>query len=305
MASELDYGPAHTDRQTFVAIGLVASLLFMVYAMTDLQSLVAESAESLNGSRNPSWVVTGARCIALGMGLIAVGMMFRVGPGNMQVLLHEQREVKLIHPVGFEKFVTFSSWTLLSNILYFASALTASVYSTNGGSIPSWLELVQVNMFVIACGSAFLTATVVRYIILPDFVDSERDSQYMFQYHEQVMHNFAAMFLAVEVMLVAPVLHPELALSCVGMGLVYVAFAYLYAYKGGGYYAYSFIDPRKKFAPFIMLGLAGAIAVFYLGILLASRLVEWNVYLGSIVLALWVSLIMQFWSTDPETQSSS
>ena len=54
-----------------------------------------------------------------------------------------------------------------------------------------------------------------------------------------------------------------------------------------------------------MLGLAGAIAVFYLGILLASRLVEWNVYLGSIVLALWVSLIVQFWSNDPQTQSSS
>ena len=79
----------------------------------------------------------------------------------------------------------------------------------------------------------------------------------------------------------------------------------LFAYKGGGYYAYSFIDPRKKHAPFTMLGLAGAIAVFYLGILLASRLVEWNVYLGSIVLALWVSLIVQFWSNDPQSQSSS
>jgi hypothetical protein len=305
MASELDYGPAHTDRQTFVAIGLVGSLLIVVYAITDFQSLVTESADSLNGSSTPSWVVTSARCIALGMGLIAVGMMFRVGPGTMQVLLHEEREVRTLHPAGFEKFVTFSSWTLLSNILYFASALAASLFGMNGGSIPQWLELIQVNMFVVACGSAFLTATVVRYIILPDFVNAERDSQYMFQYHEQVMHNFAAMFLAVEVMLVAPVLHPQLALSCVGMGLFYVAFAYLFAYKGGGYYAYSFIDPRKKHAPFIMLGLAGAIAVFYLGILLASRLVEWNVYLGSIVLALWVSLIVQFWSNDPQTQSSS
>ena len=175
----------------------------------------------------------------------------------------------------------------------------------NEATIPSPLEHVQIIMFAVACGSSFLTATVVRYIILPDFIDTRRDSQYMFQYHEQVMHNFAAIFMAIEVLLVVPSLRPEFALYCVGMGLVYVCFAYTQAYNGVGFYVYSFIDPRLRYAPITMTLLALAIAVFYLGVVLASVILEWNIVVGWVIMVCWVSLIVQFWSNDPNAQSSS
>ena len=305
MAEQLDYGKPGTAGQTFGALALVGVLLAYVFATLDLAPQIAETAQSFIEPTAPLSAVLGWRLIAAGFGIAAVVSMFRVGPGTMEVLMHEKRELALLHPVGFEKFVTFSSWTLLSNILYFVSSSVAAGLHLSGREVPSWLEVTQVCMFVVACGSAFLTATIVRHVILPKLFESNRDTAFIFLYHEQMMHNLAALFLAIEVVIVAPKLHPQLALFCIGMGLVYVCFAYLFAYKGGGFYVYSFIDPRLKYAPFTMMGLAVAIAVFFTGVHLASLIVVANIWAGALVLALWVSLIVQFRPPERETQASS
>jgi hypothetical protein len=135
--------------------------------------------------------------------------------------------------------------------------------------------------------------------------NSDRDSDFLFTYHEQVMHNFAAIFLAVELVLVAPTLHPEFALYGIGMGLVYVSFAYVFAYQGGGYYVYSFIDPRLRYAPIVMSGLAATIAAFYLAIYVVSHVVHMNALLGAMLIASWVIMIVQFRPTQKTNQSSS
>lgn len=305
MGDKLDYSGGSNARQTFAALGFIGILLAVVFTTIKLDTVVQDSAQSMVEPLMPIGAVLGWRLIALMFGLAAIVSMFRSGPGNMQVLLHEQRTMTMLHPVGFQKFVTFSSWTLLSNILYFASVSIASILHINGLTVPLWLATMEIAMFAVACGSAFLTATIVRHIILPDLFASNRSHDYIFLYHEQVMHNLAAIFLAIEIVLVAPKLHPYLALFCVGMGLVYVCFAYLFAYKGGGYYVYSFIDPRLRYAPFTMLGLAFAIAVFFLGILMASMVVQMNTWLGALLLAVWVSLIVQFRGPKPDGQSSS
>lgn len=305
MADDFDYGPPNTDRQTFAAIAIVGTVLALLFMFLDIGQLVSKSAQSLNNPQAPTVPTMAFRLLAFAMGVYAVVKMFQVGAGNMMVLLHEEKKLKLLHPIGIEKFVTFSSWTLLSNIFYFGSVLLAALYRMNEATVPSLLEHFQIIMFAVACGSSFLTATVVRHIILPDFIDSQRDSQYMFQYHEQVMHNFAAIFMAIEVLLVVPSMRPEFALYCVGMGLIYVCFAYTFAYNGGGFYVYSFIDPRLRYAPFTMLALALAIAVFYLGIMLVTLVVEWNIIIGGVLMTAWVSMIVQFWSNNPNAQSSS
>jgi hypothetical protein len=305
MADDFDYGPPNTDRQTFAAVAIVGTVLALLFMFLDIGELVSKSAQSLNNPQAPAVPMMAFRLLAFAMGVYAVVKMFQVGAGNMMVLLHEEKKLKLLHPIGIEKFVTFSSWTLLSNIFYFGSVLLAALYRMNEATVPSLLEHFQIIMFAVACGSSFLTATVVRHIILPDFIDSQRDSQYMFQYHEQVMHNFAAIFMAIEVLLVVPSMRPEFALYCVGMGLIYVCFAYIFAYNGGGFYVYSFIDPRLRYAPFTMLALALAIAVLYLGIMLITLVVEWNIIIGGVLMTAWVSMIVQFWSNNPNAQSSS
>ena len=106
-------------------------------------------------------------------------------------------------------------------------------------------------------------------------------------------------------MLVAPTLHPEFALYGIGMGLVYVSFAYVFAYQGGGYYVYSFIDPRLRYAPIVMSGLAATIAAFYLAIYVVSHVVHMNALLGAMLIASWVIMIVQFRPTQKANQSSS
>ena len=208
MADDFDYGPPNTDRQTFAAIAIVGTVLALPFIFLDIGQLVSKSAQSLNNPKAPTVPTMTFRLLAFAMGVYAVVKMFQVGAGNMMVLLHEEKKLKLLHPIGIEKFVTFSSWTLLSNIFYFRCVLLAALYRMNEATVPSLLEHFQIIMFAVACGSSFLTATVVRHIILPDFIDSQRDSQYMFQYHEQVMHNFAAIFMAIEVLLVVPSMRP-------------------------------------------------------------------------------------------------
>ena len=294
MSEDLVYGNDNTDRWTFLATAGVAVGLTVAFTQVSLKPLWQESARSLVDPWAPNALVMLFRFIALACGVWAVISMFRVGPGNMQVLLHERRTMKVLHPINFEKFVTFSSWTLLCNILYFGSVSAASVMTFNGNEVPLWLERFEVSMLAIACSSAFLTATIVRHILLPNLMKSDRDPNFLFTYHEQIMHNFAAIFLAVEVVLVGPTLHYQFGLYCIGMGLVYVCFAYLFAYQGGGYYVYSFIDPRLNNAPFVMLGLAAAIGVVYSMMTFFSVVVEMSPFIGALLIAGWVSQIVQF-----------
>ena len=90
------------------------------------------------GQPNGCAVVANSMCRGIGIG--AVVSMFRIGAGTMQVLMHEERAMKMLAPVGREKFVTFSSWTLISNILYFSSAGAASLLAIIGVEVPLWIE---------------------------------------------------------------------------------------------------------------------------------------------------------------------
>ena len=141
---------------------------------------------------------------------------------------------------------------------------------------------------------AFLTATVVRHIILPNEVRNTRDHSHMFLFHEQIMHNFAAIFLAVEMILVSPNLASEFALFGLFFGIIYISFAYVNAYYGSGFFAYSFLHPKPKIAPIFAVGLASGIAVFYLGLWLVSEVRQTNIWLSGITMIVWTVLIVQF-----------
>jgi hypothetical protein len=87
------------------------------------------------------------------------------------------------------------------------------------------------------------------------------------------------------------------------IGVIYSIFAYLYAIFGGGYYVYSFIDPRIKFAPIIMTILALAISLFYIFIWMITLLIEYNQLIGGIVLMISVYAVILF--KQPERIHSS
>ena len=109
--TESDY-----TRVTILTI-LVVAILIVFYAFSiDLISLLDNSVNSFQSS---SSLVLIWRISCLLVGISAIVYMLKCGPGNMRVISMKEFEEVICHPVGLSKFVTFSSWTLLSNVAYF------------------------------------------------------------------------------------------------------------------------------------------------------------------------------------------
>ena len=269
----------------------VSITIIIVGLIIDLFGSVDDSASSFQSS---SYLILVWRLLCLSVGLYAIFFMFKVGAGNMMVVRLEDNQEVLLHPVGFEKFVTFSSWTLLANVLYFAVASLLQLMNNGETSDIGLLGTLQVILFVAGISMAFLTATVVRHIILPNEVRIAREHSHLFLFHEQIMHNFAAIFLAVEMVLVSPNLAAEFALFGLFFGIIYLSFAYVNAYYGGGFFVYSFLHPKPKIAPIFAVGLASSLAVFYLGLWLVSEVRQTNIWLSGITMIVWVLLVIQF-----------
>ena len=279
---------ADFTRYTILTIFFVGMGVLLYAINIDFMSLVNQSVNSFHST---SSLVFSWRLICLLVGICAIIYMFNCGPGNMRVQMLKNSEEVIYHPDGIEKFITFSSWTLLVNVIYFASAILVQTLDYLKISSPQILSQIQVFAFCTGIAIAFLTATIVRHIILPDEAKLGRKCDHMFLFHEQIMHNFAAIFLVIELIILRPNLIPEFAIFGLFLGIIYVVFSYLFAYFGGGYLAYSFIHPKPKIAPFIIIGLASFISIFYTGLWFISTLDQ---VLAGILLSAWAMLIVQF-----------
>ena len=220
--------------------------------------------------------------------------MYLMKSGHMIVRSHDKKEDVLIHPLGINKFVTFSSWTLILNVMYFFFATIGSFFLLAGTNLPSNLAQLLAGVFVTALGASFLTSTVVRYVILPGNHRDEEHHKRQFWFHNQMMHNFCTVFLVIEILLTSPQLEFVYMLFGILIGLAYALFAFPFAAFGGGYYCYSFIDPRLQKAPLFITMLALAISLSYVGVWFVSELVSFNLFLGGFLLIVWCSQIVQF-----------
>ena len=288
-----DYGETDSVRWSMATLFGIGSLTILVLLMSDVSEELASTAITLQVN---SWssVLFLWRFICLSTGVTAIVYMFRMKSGYMIVRSHERKEDVLTHPLRIQKFVTFSSWTLILNVIYFAIATISSYLLFVESDIPQWLNQFLAGSFVTALGASFLTSTVVRFVILPgDFSDAEHHKR-QFWFHNQVMHNFCTIFLVTEIIITTPQLEFSFMLFGILIGLTYALFAFPFAVYGGGYYCYSFIDPRLQKAPLYILILALAISFSYVGVWLVSKLISFNSILGSLLLIAWCSMIVQF-----------
>lgn len=284
----------HSDKEadytlyTFMAIAFVVAIVTLFSLNVDLLGQSSKSSESFQSN---SIFLLLFRLICFSIGVYAIYNMVICGPGTMVVVsLKEQREI-ILYPQGLEKFVTFSSWTLLANIAYFSVACLNQILELRNISIPEFLLQIQLIIFCFGISIAFLTATIVRHLILPNERKSGREIKHLFLFHEQIMHNFAAIFLAVELVALQPDLIPEFALFGLYFSILYILFAYIFGYFFSDYIAYSFLHPAPKIAPIFIIGLATIIALFYVGLWYSTTLPK----IASVLIVLfWITSIVQF-----------
>jgi len=285
----------HPNDDMFRSIGTLVAFSCLTITLLytfDVVSHLADTGASLSTTSPLPLFLWHLLCLIIG--LSAMIYMYRMKTGHMIVRSHGKKVDVLIHPLRLQKFVTFSSWTLILNVIYFLLATITSYLLFIESNIPQWLNQFLAGSFVTALGASFLTSTVVRFVILPgNHTDAEHHKR-QFWFHNQVMHNFCTIFLVVEIMITTPQLEFSYMLFGILIGLAYALFAFPFAVYGGGYYCYSFIDPRLQKAPLFIVMLALAISLSYVGVWLVSQFITLNYVLGIIVLSAWSYSITQF-----------
>ena len=287
------YHPKDDVVRSMSVLSIITLVSLILLFSWDVPSLLVGTGNSL--TQGPSDVLMAIWHIAcLLLGLRAIAFMYLMKSGHMIVRSHETKKDVLIHPLGIKKFVTFSSWTLILNVMYFFLATLSSFVLLAGMDLPSGLAQLLGGVFVTALGASFLTSTVVRYVILPRNHMDEEHHKRQFWFHNQMMHNFCTVFLVIEILLTSPQLEFVYMLFGILIGLAYALFAFPFAAFGGGYYVYSFIDPRLQKAPLFITMLALAISLSYVGVWFVSELVSFNIFIGGSLLIVWCSQIVQF-----------
>lgn len=305
MAEIFEYGDKDQDKLTYLIVGLVtiSSIMFVNYfeVLNTLDSTVISLKSSILPSIILTFFRTGATILAFYT--IFILMIMNKDGGFMNPLFRKERESMPHKTMGVERMVPFSSWNLIVCGLCFLSMAILGWYEYFDTEAPQFLNLLSGMLLPMALGMAMLTSTVVTYVIVPEETRSDRNYDHLFETHEMVMHNWAIILLALDIFLSRPNLSWELGIFGLIIGVIYSIFAYLYAIFGGGYYVYSFIDPRIKFAPIIMTILALAISLFYIFIWMITLLIEYNQLIGGIVLMISVYAVILF--KQPERIHSS
>jgi hypothetical protein len=305
MAEIFEYGDKDQDKLTYLIVGLVtiASIMFVNYfeVLNTLDSTVISLKSSILPTIMLTFFRTGATILAFYT--IFILMIMNKDGGFMNPLFRKERESMPHKTMGVERMVPFSSWNLIVCGLCFLSMAILGWYEYFNTEAPQFLNLLSGMLLPMALGMAMLTSTVVTYVIVPEETRSDRNYDHLFETHEMVMHNWAIILLALDIFISRPNLSWELGIFGLIIGVIYSIFAYLYAIFGGGYYVYSFIDPRIKFAPIIMTILALAISLFYIFIWMITLLIEYNQLIGGIVLMISVYAVILF--KQPERIHSS
>ena len=291
-----DYGDKDYSPYTYGTIFAVLIISFFAMWRLELITLIENTPFQFQSNRFPDILLAIFRtaCFLLSFYTILILMVRSKIPGKMTALRHKERDYHFFEIFGIERLVTFSSWTLIMFGLVFLFSSIGTWCSVFGNEVPDSIRLLSTAIYPLALCSAFLTSTVVRYIIIPSEMKMERDLSHLFLPHEIVMHNLTVILLAVDLIATQPNLRPEFGLMGVIMGIIYVIFAYIWANYGGRYYVYSFIEPRVKGAPQFLAGLAFSIGLFYLVLWLITELMNEVFLLGAIVLCLWVKQIIMF-----------
>ena len=142
----------------------------------------------------------------------------------MNPLFRKERESLPHKTMGLERMVPFSSWNLIVFGICFLTMSLIGWYELFDKSAPEILNLLSGILLPMSLGMAMLTSTVVTYVIVPQEVRSERNYDHLFETHEMVMHNWAIILLAVDILLTKPNLTWELAIFGLIVGVIYCIF---------------------------------------------------------------------------------
>ncbi|CAI8207786.1 MAG: Uncharacterised protein [Methanobacteriota archaeon] len=296
MADIFGYGEKDRTNVVYLLIFLVSIFSIFFFVQNDLKGLLISGGVNSSSTWVPLILIAIFRtlCAALAFHTLIWWMLLDKKGGFMNAYFRKEKEVLSIHIYHLERFVTFSSWNLIIFCLTFITSATLSWFEFFELYSPELFHIISSVLLSTSLGMATVTATVITYVIVPLAIKKGSEIDHLFEPHQMVMHNWAVIFLIADVIFTVPLLSWKFAIFGLVIGILYVVFAYIFAIWGKGYYVYSFIDPRLKYAPFIMLILALMIGLFYIFVWVGIKIIEWNNLIGSMILIGWIYSIVLF-----------
>ena len=288
-----EYGERDRLIETF-SLNLVILVVLLILVLTG--DFTVQSQDRIGGSRViPDVMLAVFRTLAAGLSLFTVVSICLDPEGGPSIpLFYESRECAEAVLFGIHRLAAFTVWSFIAFGFYFSLAALASWAQVFGWTVPSWLIAVIPPLFSIACGTALLVSVIVTYYLIPNNLEKGFDVAKYFLWYEIVMHNLNVILLGADLVLGGVDITLGMIAFPVLFGIAYVFFAYIYAVYGGGIYLYDFLDPRVSRAPYIHIGLFVMIAFFYSIALVLDALVDLNIIVGGIGVALCIYSIVRF-----------
>jgi len=296
----LRYGEKDNSKIVYLLIFLLSILCIWYSYSMNLYEKIIQNGVSPSSNFIPTILIAVFRtlCAYLAFHSVLFWMILDRKGGFMYAYSHEKKEVLPLRIYGLTRMVPFSSWNAIVFSFTFISLSIISWMSILEINIPNLLHAIATILFSISLGMTTLTATIVTYVIIPGAVKTRDDYHYLFEKHQQVMHNWVLILIIADLIITSPSMLPEFAVFPISMAITYAIFAYIYANWGGGFYVYQFIDPRLKYAAIIMTLLGIMIGAFYILTVLISYILELNYLIGSLIFISWTYSIILF--KDPK-----
>ena len=299
----LRYGEKDNSKIVYLLIFLLSILCIWYSYSMNLYEKIIQNGVSPSSNFIPTILIAVFRtlCAYLAFHSVLFWMILDRKGGFMYAYSHEKKEVLPLRIYGLTRMVPFSSWNAIVFSLTFISLSIISWMSILEINTPNLLHVITSILFSISLGMTTLTATIVTYVIIPGAVKSRDDYHYLFEKHQQVMHNWVLILIITDLIITNPSMLPEFAVFPISMAIIYAIFAYIYANWGGGFYVYQFIDPRLKYATIIMTSLGIMIGAFYILTVFISYILELNRIIGSLIFITWTYSIVLF--KDPKSKN--
>ena len=177
---------------------------------------------------------------------------------------------------GIVRMVAFTQWHFALIGCSFAVASAASIIHLSGQQVPDWILIVSPILFSTGYSCSFLVSSVITFHIIDDMLSKGQNVGHLFSWYELVMHNVNVAMMGMALLLN----NFELEWSYFGFpivfGIVYVAWAAIFANFIGGIFIYDFIDYRRSGAPIIYSLLLGILVAFFFLVLVLDRVADWD-----------------------------
>ena len=184
---------------------------------------------------------------------------------------------------GVIRMSAFTQWHFALIGCSFAIASAASAIHLSGGVVPDWMLIASPILFSIGYSCAFLVTTVISFHIIDDMLSKGQNVGHLFSWYELVMHNGNVAMMGIALILNDLELVWGYFSFPIVFGIVYVAWAAIFANFIGGVFIYDFIDYRKTGAPIIYSLLLGILVAFFFLVLGLDRLAEWDRRIAALV----------------------